>query len=141
MQTPSTNTTVRSAENYNSIGSKGWIFTMLASIVLMFGAVVIYYELMTQAIYPCLNALIYWIFGVDNPFDPSLLTFKHFSLSYTCIIVTAVLFPVVCKRDFSVFIKINSYGVLFVIAILVFLFGYGFYSLSNTSFIISNLPD
>lgn len=114
---------------------------MLASIVLMFGAVVIYYELMTQAIYPCLNALIYWIFGVDNPFDPSLLTFKHFSLSYTCIIVTAVLFPVVCKRDFSVFIKINSYGVLFVIAILVFLFGYGFYSLSNTSFIISNLPD
>jgi amino acid transporter len=38
------------------------------------------------------------------------------------------------RRDLKVFIKINSYGVIFVIAIIVCIISIGVYSLSNTQY-------
>lgn len=42
------------------------------------------------------------------------------------------------KKDISLFIKLNSIGVLFVCIILIFILSYGFYAFSNTTFVISN---
>lgn len=36
------------------------------------------------------------------------------------------------------FIKINSFGVIFICIIVIFILSYGFYSFSNTTFVISN---
>lgn len=44
----------------------------------------------------------------------------------------------ISKKDISLFIKINSIGVVFVCIILFFIFSYGFYAFSNTTFKISN---
>ena len=40
-------------------------------------------------------------------------------------------------KDVSIYAKINSFGVVFIGIIIVFIFGLGFYSLSNTNFTTS----
>lgn len=98
---------------YKYYGKYGWLVTMIFSNFLMFAVVVIYYELMSQALFPIIVAIIEWIgkekISLDTDFSLS-----RFSLTYTCIALTIILYPVVSKKDISLFIKINSFGVLFV---------------------------
>jgi sodium-coupled neutral amino acid transporter 9 len=49
-----------------------------------------------------------------------------------------ILYPIVSKKDISLFIKVNSYGVIFICITVVFILSYGFYSFTDTNFIISN---
>ena len=110
---------------------------MIFTNFLMFAVVVIYYELMSQALFPIIIALIKWILKKEVSLDTGL-AFDRFSLFYTCIALTIILYPIVSKKDLSVFIKLNTFGVLFVCVILFFIFAYGFYSFTNTKFRISN---
>ena len=122
---------------YKYFGKYGWIITMLFSNLLMFAVVVIYYELMSQALFPIIAAIIEWIWKNEVDLDTNL-RLNSFSLFYTCIGLTIILFPVISKKDISLFIKLNSFGVLFVCIILLFILSYGFYSFGNTNFKISN---
>ena len=106
----------------------------------MFAVVVIYYELMSQALFPIILALIQWITNHEISLDTGL-ALNRFSLFYTCIALTIILFPIVSKKDISLFIKLNTFGVLFVWIILLFILAYGFYSFTNTTFVISNEPN
>jgi hypothetical protein len=38
------------------------------------------------------------------------------------------------RRDLKIFITLNSYGVIFVVSIIIGILGVGFYSLSNTDY-------
>lgn len=42
---------------YKYFGNWGWRVSMIFSILLMWSAIVIYYEYMTQALFPCLAAI------------------------------------------------------------------------------------
>ncbi|CAI2365038.1 unnamed protein product [Moneuplotes crassus] len=122
---------------YKYFGKKGWVVTMIFSILLMFSVIVIYYELMSQALFPVIAALIEWGGASEVSLDMGL-DLSRFSLFYTCIALTLILYPVVSKRDISMFIRLNSFGIIFVCFILIYILAYGFYSLSNTTFEISN---
>lgn len=60
------------------------------------------------------------------------------SLPYVCIMFSVLVFPVISKRELSLFIKIGSYGVLFVSIVMIFIFSTGLYSLFTTKFDISS---
>jgi sodium-coupled neutral amino acid transporter 9 len=122
---------------YKYYGKKGWIVTMIFSNLLMFAVVIIYYELMSQALYPVIAAVLEWVFNTEDNLDTGL-AFDRFSLFYTCIALSVILYPVVSKKDISLFVTVNSFGVIFVCITITFIFSYGFYSFSNTNFIISN---
>lgn len=47
----------------------------------------------------------------------------------------------ISKRDFSLFVKINSIGVIFVLFVFFFIIGFGLYSFTNTSFEFDQLPE
>jgi len=47
--------------------------------------------------------------------------FKEFSYSYTCIIVFFIMFAITARKDLSIFIKINTYGVIFTVIIISFI--------------------
>ena len=72
---------------YKYYGKYGWLITMAFSNFLMFAVVVIYYELMSQALFPIIAAIIEWIFKKEVSLDTSL-AFDRFSLFYTCIALT-----------------------------------------------------
>lgn len=86
---------------------------MLFSNFLMFAVLVIYYELMSQALFPVIAAIIEWIFHTKVELDTGLI-FNKFSLLYTCLALSIILYPVISKKDISLFIKVNSFGVIFI---------------------------
>ncbi len=57
-----------------------------------------------------------------------------FSYSYTCIIIFVMTFAMTAPRDVSIYAKINSFGVVFIMIIILFTCAVGFYSLSNTNY-------
>ena len=59
---------------------------------------------------------------------------SEFSYTYTCFIIFAIAFAMVIPKDVSIYNKINSFGVVFIFIILIFEFGVGIYSLTNTTY-------
>ena len=51
--------------------------------------------------------------------------FQNFSYSWTCLIVGIMLFVCSIKKDLHIFIKINSFGVVFTFIIVAFMFTLG----------------
>lgn len=88
-----------------------------------------------------ISALLKWIGGIDIDQDISSIHLDSFSLPYTCVIFSLIAYPVLSMKDLSLFIKVGSFGIVFVCIILVFIFSYGFMALGNTTFTISNEPN
>ena len=85
-------------------------------------------------------AVVEWITGEEYDINTDHIYLNRFSLPYTCIIFSAILYPVIMKRDLSLFIRIGSFGVIFVCIVIVFIFSFGIYSMTNTSFHVTWTP-
>lgn len=48
-----------------------------------------------------------------------------------------MVFLITLKRNLSIFVKINTFGVIAVFGVIVFVCSFGFYSFTNTEFVIS----
>lgn len=58
------------------------------------------------------------------------------------LVVFAVEFVITLKKDLSIFIKLMSFGSIFIISLILFIIGFGFYALASTKFeIISASED
>ena len=115
-------------------GSKGRICNLMSSVLLMLGATLGYYELLTQSLYPCIQGVINLIKHDTNPTDIHNISLSSFSLTYVCLGMSVILFIIFLKRDISCFIILNSFGVLFVLMIIFFNIGYAVYGFTNTSY-------
>jgi len=60
--------------------------------------------------------------------------FSGFSYSYTCFIVFIYLFILTARRDMSIFIKINTFGVIFTMIIITFIITVGITGLRNCDY-------
>jgi len=98
--------------------------------------IIIYFQLLAQNLFPIILAIIEVFNGDDRKLDlkPD---WSQFSYSYTCLIIFVILFVLTMRKDISLFIKINSYGVIFITIIVVFILGMGFYGFSNTVYAYS----
>ena len=65
-------------------------------------------------------------------------TFEKFSSSYTALFLFVVLTLICSKKDLKIFMRIGSFGVVFVILFLVFIMAMGFIALGDTSFVIGD---
>ena len=83
--------------------------------------------------YPIILAIVEAINGSDEGIvtDP---IWNQFSYSYTCIIVFVIIFLITMKRDLDFFLKLNTWGVLAVFGVILFVIAFGLYAFSNTSF-------
>jgi hypothetical protein len=57
-----------------------------------------------------------------------------FSYTYTCMLVFIGLFLISLKKDLKIFIKINTFGALFIILIVLFIIVVGVYGLATTKY-------
>jgi len=83
-------------------------------------------------------AAIYWTDKENDDVVMDIAFDRWPSLPWVCILFSILSFPVISKRELSLFIKVGSYGVLFVCLVILFIFVYGFIALANTKFQISN---
>ena len=97
-------------------GRKGWNAGMTIFIMNLFVPIIIYFQVLAQNLYPIIMA----IFGINRPITTNV-DFSQFSYSYTCIIVMVILICLTLIRQLSIFVKFNSYGVISIVLIIVFI--------------------
>ena len=55
--------------------------------------------------------------------------FSEFSYSWTCLIIFVILFLLTMKKDLTIFIKINTFGVIFTMIIITFIISVGLFGI------------
>ena len=88
-------------------------------------------------LYPMTMAIYTWSTGTDInlSLDP---TFKKYSISYVSILLFVVLVIICSKKDLAIFLRIGSFGVIFIIFLVVFIIAMGIIALFNTNFVVGS---
>lgn len=113
----------------------GFYTALIAPAVLIVGAVAVYYVIMCSVLYPILLAIYVWCSGA-NPDYQDQPTFSTFSTSYCAIGLFPILVWLCSMKDLKVFMKVGSFGIVFVVFLMIFIVSTGIISLGNTSFSI-----
>lgn len=118
---------------YKYWGKWAYYLGFISTLLIMVAAVCAYFVILSQMLYFIMLAIIEWIGG--HHIDPiTSADFSRFSLSYMALIVFAVEFVITLKKDLSIFIKLMSFGSIFIISLILFIIGFGFYALGTTNF-------
>ena len=115
-------------------GAKGHYASTITTMAILYGGAIIYYQLLTQTLFPFVVGIIDIISGTYTPSVSTEVDFTKFSLAWTSIIIFIPLYLIVCMKDRSIFIKMSSFGVLFIIIQIMFVVVIFFYSISNTKY-------
>lgn len=118
-------------------GRKGWIFGMVCFILNLYVPILIFFQLLAQNLYPVILAVVEPFTG--NKKDPT--DYKpdwgSFSYTWTCVIIFALNFTITAYRNIQIFVKINSYGVIFIFIMILSIVGIGLYGFATTDYIYS----
>ena len=80
-------------------------------------------------LYPLTMAIYTWCSGnqIALSLDP---TFKEWSTSYVSLLLFTILVIVCSKKDLAIFLRIGSFGVIFIIMLVVFIIAMGIIALA-----------
>jgi len=67
--------------------------------------------------------------------------FDKFSSSYTAFFLFVILVIICSKKDLAIFMRIGSFGVVFVVLLIVFIMAMGFIALGDTHFVVGTTPE
>ena len=95
--------------------------------------IILFFQLLAQDLYPVILYFIVLAGGEERPIDHET-DWSQFSYSYTCIIIFVVAFAMTAPMDSSIYNKINSFGVAFIMIIITFTISIGIYSMTNTTY-------
>jgi amino acid permease len=106
-----------------TFGQNGYRLGMSVYIMVLMIPITIFFSLLSEFLYPVLLVTINLIAGkkTDNAEVNLDLDFSEFSYSYTCIIIFIYLNIITNRRDMGIFIRINTFGVIFTVIIIVFI--------------------
>ena len=111
---------------------------MIAPIVLIFGAITVYFVVVVQSGYPLLVVLCNKVFKMDIEYvDPNTAPYYHFSslsASYVALFEFIKLVSLSMKKDLTVFMKMGGLGAICVTSMIIFVISYSFVSMSNTHY-------
>lgn len=115
-------------------GKKGAYASIITTIMILYLGAIIYYQLLTQTLYPIIIGIKDTIAGTYTPSVSPEVDFSSFSLTWTSIIIFIPLYLIVCMKDRSIFIKISSIGVIFIVIQILFVICIFIMSLTNTDY-------
>ena len=121
-------------------GRKGYYTGLIAPAILIGGAIIAYFVIMSQVLYPIMLAIYAWISGSDPNFDinPS---FARFSTSYVSLALFVVLVIICNKKDINIFMRIGSFGIIFVVFLMIFIIATGVIAFTDTTFSVGSTAD
>lgn len=123
-------------------GNWGWYLGLIGPALLIFGALVAYFNVIVTNIYSVLYYFLVKVAKMDikyisidpNPFK----NFDKFSPAWMSVVMYFILVPVSLKKDLSIFIKMGSFGSFCCTILILYVIYTGFKSLNNTTFEIEN---
>lgn len=114
-------------------GKAGYIAGMTCFIINFSVPIILFFQLLAQDLYPVILYFVEKATGEERPIEHGT-DWSQFSYSYTCIIIFVIAFAMTAPKDTSIYNKINSFGVVFIIIIIIFTVGVGIYSFTNTTY-------
>ena len=111
----------------------GWAVSMACFIVNFYVGIILFFQVLTQSLYPI---LLYAMGNGDAPIEMKT-DWSQFSLSYTCLILLAIVLLMVLPRDTMYIQRVNAFGVVFIIIFLLFVIFNGLRSMTNTNYVYS----
>ena len=114
-------------------GKPAYVFGMLSSLAFCGGIQIVIFIIMSQLLYAIILSVVAWVLRStpEMVMDP---VFSTFSPAYTALMLFALLFCLCCIKDMTVLNKLQGIGAIFIIALMLFMIGTGFYSLFNTTY-------
>jgi hypothetical protein len=126
------------------VGKFGLYAGLLAPALLVLGAVASFFVTMNQVLYPMVLAVYVWTTGRYDDVtykSSSDTTFEWFSSNYTAMFLFIVITAICSKKDLKVFMRVGSFGVIFVVMLMIFIIYTGINSMSNTDFSIGTTEE
>ena len=114
-------------------GKAGYLVGMIFFIINFSVPVILFFQLLAQDLYPVILYFVEKATGEAREIDHTT-DWSQFSYSYTCIIIFVMSFTMTAPRKADIYNKINSFGVIFIVIIIIFTCGVGIYSLTNTQY-------
>jgi len=112
-----------------TFGKKGFYIGMSLFIMMLFIPIIIFFQLMAQFLFPVILFVIELFTGDDRSMTLDM-DFGEFSYSWTCVLVFIIMFALTARKDLSIFIKINTFGVVFTMIIITFILVVGIWGLA-----------
>ena len=110
----------------------GWSISMLCFIVNFYVGIVLFFQVLSQSLYPIILFMLGESVKIDLATD-----WSKFSLAYTCLIVLGIVLIMTAPRDTMYIKKVNALGVVFVLLFLSFIFVTGVGSMKTTDYTYS----
>ena len=122
------------------LGPVGYYIGLIAPGILIAGAIIVFFVIMSQVLYPDLLAIYAWISRSTPAFDldPS---FARFSPSYVSLVLFVILVIICNKKDISMFMRIGSFGVIFVVLLMIFIIATGVIAFTDTTFAVGSAAE
>lgn len=125
-------------------GKPGYYLGLLGPIILMFGAITVYFVVVVQSLYPLLVVLCQKVFKMDieyiDPNTPPYYNFSKFSASWVALFEFVKFFIFGMKKDLSIFVKMGFLGSLCVISMSCVVIAYGFIAIGGTDYSFKSVP-
>ena len=114
-------------------GAFGFYTGLIAPIVLIGSAIVVCFIIMAQVTYPNALAVYAWSTGTDPvPLQEPSLT--RFSSAHCSLVLFVILVILSSKKDMSIFMRLSSVGVFFIVILILFILVTGLLAFTDTDF-------
>ena len=117
-----------------AMGPAGYKFGMACFIINLMVPVILFMQLMAQALYPVILTFIDLSTGNETDTVDTDVNWSSFSYSWTCVIILVLEFAMTLRRDLDIYIKLNTIGVFGIIILLIYVFITGMVAISKTDF-------
>ena len=111
----------------------GWAVSMACFIANFYVGIILFFQVLTQSLYP----ILLYAIGDGNTAIEMTTDWSQFSLSYTCLILLAIVLLMVLPRDTMYIQRVNAFGVVFVVIFLLFVVYNGLRSVTSTHYVYS----
>lgn len=120
---------------YKYWGKWAYYLGFISTLLIMIAAVTSYFINLSAMLYYILLAILEWTGGINENFKPvTTANFATFSQAYVTIFVFVMECFITSKKDLSIFIRLMTYGSAFIMALIVFIIGFGFYGIASTHY-------
>ncbi len=120
---------------YKYWGKWAYYLGFLSTLFIMIAAVTSYFINLSSMLYYIILAILQWTGAIKHDFIPVTdVNFGTFSQGYVTIFVFIMEIFITSKKDLSIFIRLMTYGSAFIIALILFIIGFGFYGVATTKY-------
>ena len=120
---------------YKYWGKWAYYLGFISTLLIMIAAVTSYFINLSSMLYYIILAVLEWTHAISQDFKPvTSADFGVFSQAYVTLIILGMELLITAKKDLSIFIRLMTYGSAFIIALVLFIIGFGFYGIGTTTY-------